>query len=336
MEISKIQRLQLEPTSHCNAACPHCPRVNSLGELNLVPEHWRAKDLLDNLELPSMTSLNRITIEGDNGDPLMHPEIGTIIDRFVSHPNKPLVTVVTNGSIRNRRWWKNLPKSDNLVVVFSIDGLADTNHIYRINLDFDKIIKNAKAFIDSGGNAVWKFIIFKHNQHQIEEAVHLSKELGFTSIRFILPVKSRFEGLDVWPIRQQDQILGHLQYPDRFTVAPPTVVHDHSRTLGYPDPVLDRENVCPNLVRGHIYVTASGYMIPCCMLNFKLEENSIFKELIGDFDSIDLHQIKLSSILSGPFTKNLNDQLSDGIKMMPCFNNCRGIIESDQKHKVRI
>ena len=27
-----------------------------------------------------------------------------------------------------------------------------------------------KAYIDAGGNAVWKMIVFKQNQHQIQQA----------------------------------------------------------------------------------------------------------------------------------------------------------------------
>ena len=32
-------------------------------------------------------------------------------------------------------------------VDFNIDGLEDTNHLYRRNTDFNKIINNAQAFI---------------------------------------------------------------------------------------------------------------------------------------------------------------------------------------------
>ena len=50
-------------------------------------------------------------------------------------------------------------------VTFGIDGLQDTNHLYRISTNFDKIIKNAKAFIDAGGFAKWHMLVFEHNEH---------------------------------------------------------------------------------------------------------------------------------------------------------------------------
>ena len=35
-----------------------------------------------------------------------------------------------------------------------------------------------KWYIKAGGVARWEFLVFKHNQHQIEEARQLANELG--------------------------------------------------------------------------------------------------------------------------------------------------------------
>ena len=40
-------------------------------------------------------------------------------------------------------------------------------------------MENAKAFIDSGGIARWRMLVFEHNKHQIEQAEELSKDMGF-------------------------------------------------------------------------------------------------------------------------------------------------------------
>ena len=40
-------------------------------------------------------------------------------------------------------------------------------------------MENVDAFIGNGGSAFWEYLVFKHNQHQIEEARLLSKKLGF-------------------------------------------------------------------------------------------------------------------------------------------------------------
>jgi hypothetical protein len=49
------------------------------------------------------------------------------------------------------------------------------------------VIANSQAFIDAGGFASWDYLIFKHNEHQIDEAIALSKKMGF---REFYPKKS--------------------------------------------------------------------------------------------------------------------------------------------------
>ena len=42
--------------------------------------------------------------------------------------------------------------------------------------DFDVIMRNAEAFIKSGGRNRLGLIVFEHNEHQVEEANELSKK----------------------------------------------------------------------------------------------------------------------------------------------------------------
>jgi hypothetical protein len=57
------------------------------------------------------------------------------------------------------------------IINFDLDGLRDTHHIYRINTEFDKVLENAQAVIELLRPQVhWKYIVFEHNKHQVEEA----------------------------------------------------------------------------------------------------------------------------------------------------------------------
>ena len=93
----------------------------------------------------------------------------------------------TNGGMRKPDFWSKLGKLFSTRkkqywewrVIFSIDGLEDTNHLYRRNVVWQNLMENVKAFIDAGGMAEWDYLIFKHNEHQIDEAKQLSKKLGF-------------------------------------------------------------------------------------------------------------------------------------------------------------
>lgn len=98
--------------------------------------------------------------------------------------------------MRTTDWWRELAQKggDKVNVIFSVDGLADTNHLYRVGSNFDKIMENAQAYIDAGGHAEWAFIEFKHNYHQIEEAERIAKEMGF--VKFSAKYTARFADQD--------------------------------------------------------------------------------------------------------------------------------------------
>ena len=107
----------------------------------------------------------------------MNPEFLEIYQYIRSCGNAHLC-LNTNGGARNTDFWKELGKLK-VEVTFSIDGLADTNHLYRRNVKWEKLMSNVNAFISAGGYAKWDFLIFKHNKHQINEAEEFSKKLGF-------------------------------------------------------------------------------------------------------------------------------------------------------------
>ena len=68
--------------------------------------------------------------------------------------------------------------------------IRDTNHLYRQNVRWEKVERAMDAFIDSGGRARWDYLIFEHNEHQVEEARRLSEQKGFE--RFQTKKSARF------------------------------------------------------------------------------------------------------------------------------------------------
>ena len=171
----------------CNALCLGCVRTdsNSFNEKKyVIPEKQYIEfDTFKKILLaPEFRSVEELEFCGTIDDPLMHPEFIEFLD-FASTVGKYNVLIHTNSSLRNAAYWKRLAevlkKHDRHVVKFSVDGLEDTNHIYRQNTTWSKIMENAEAFISAGGNASWQFLIFPWNEHQIMEAKALSVKMGF-------------------------------------------------------------------------------------------------------------------------------------------------------------
>ena len=189
----QIKKLMLDHTSRCNLMCPQCGRVSKDQKVNpgMPITDLTLQDYKIILEPFTNNKLDQIIHCGNFGDVIASP---TFEETFLySLDFTRTMRIETNGSARKPEWWINLANNgkEKLSVVFSIDGLKDTNHLYRIGSNFDKIIENATAYINAGGKAEWQFIEFAHNYHQIDDAEKLASKLGFTN--FTVKYTARFQ-----------------------------------------------------------------------------------------------------------------------------------------------
>jgi len=185
--------LDFEASSYCNAKCPLCVRhVDGSPILNphLQQVNITLQNIKDWFPLEVVKKVGKLSFCGNYGDPCMTPELINIINYFKNYGPAPTV-IRTNGGPRNVQFWKEIGKICD-TTVFSVDGLKDTNHLYRIGVNWDKVVRNMRACVESAnefGNKVeWEFLIFKHNAHQVEEAKQLCIDLGIHTIQFKRPV----------------------------------------------------------------------------------------------------------------------------------------------------
>ena len=97
-----------------------------------------------------------------------------------------VVGLNSNGGLKTTEWWRKLGQLLDGALdycVFSIDGLDDTNHLYRRNVQWQKVVKNTTAFISTGASAHWDMLVFEHNKHQVQEAKEQADQMGFKWFR---------------------------------------------------------------------------------------------------------------------------------------------------------
>lgn len=207
--VKNIDLLHLEISTLCNAACPCCPRFNAnspllgeglkLGYISITKfKEWFPPEV--------MSRVKELNFCGNHGDPGTNPDFAKIVE-YISKFNLDHFQFHSNGGMKTPKYWKALAKACNkcnFIVrpVFSVDGLKDTNHIYRRNVKWDKLMDNMQAFIDEykdKPNIVWDYLVFKHNQHQIEETKKLAGKMGISNIQFKHPLNLD-DGKNITPI----------------------------------------------------------------------------------------------------------------------------------------
>ena len=323
--IDNLNTINVELTNYCNAACPMCARFKWDGELNkekVNSVHTSLSLIKNKIPIKVIKQLKRFYSVGTYGDPLMNPECFQIYEWIKMHNESCKLEMHSNGGGRSTDFWSALG-SLGIRVMFGIDGLADTNHLYRRNVQWDTLIKNVKAFIKAGGNARWKYLVFKHNEQQIEEARTLSKELGFKNFSAVFS--------DRW--KESNWVTGELREMnkmkvDDYYIEKPTLQEDKlysSRTVKVYDEQFNMQKkiVCQVFSNGvrEIYIRANGYVQPCCMLgDLDVHES---KELIKDFDSVNLNKTSLEDILNGEYFKSLDKGIAGGSERLKnCFYTC--------------
>lgn len=187
LKFEDVKWLHVELTTKCNAWCPACRRnTNGFG----LREGLKLQDLkLDRLSsvLSYLINCEIIQICGNAGDPIAANNFMKVLNFLVE--GKYDIRIHTNGGLKTVDWWKNvgtLIKDNKHEIIFGIDGSTQEIHqIHRQGTNLKKILDNAQAFIEAGGNAVWQFIPYAFNEHQIIECIKISQSMKFKRFEFV-------------------------------------------------------------------------------------------------------------------------------------------------------
>ena len=194
--IDNLNCINAELSNYCNAACPMCSRY----DWNLDFVEGKVNNAYTKLEVfeekigkKVIGQLKKFYSCGTYGDGSTNPECLEIYEFLRKHNQTVDLTLHSNGGTRTKDFWAELAKM-NVRVVFAIDGLEGTNHLYRRNVKWDKLMANVESFISHGGVATWQYLIFKHNQKQEKEARDFAMRLGFRN--FLSNYSIRWQDFD--------------------------------------------------------------------------------------------------------------------------------------------
>lgn len=266
-----IDEYQIEITSYCNAACPQCPRnINGHGINPYMPLTHLDRDIINTtFDQDLCRRLRQIFFCGGYGDPIMHPNFLTILRDFRRKSPTLWLYIHTNGGIHDTDYWKEIAAimGGYGQIDFGIDGLEDTLDLYRINVKFDRVINNARSFINAGGRAKWNFIVFRHNEHQVETVKKLAKDLGFAEI--LIRNTGRFfhhgtlKEMPVWPINKKNHVLEPPKNPAFRNASMMSLQDLHQQYPDMDEYFSTTEIICDALIGRKVSINCEGMVLPC-------------------------------------------------------------------------
>ena len=155
---SQLSSVHIEISNRCQASCPMCPRNIHGGIDNPLIKNadWTLEEFKQVFNLETLNQLTKINFCGTFGDPMMNNDFIGMCSYIKDTAPHIDLHIHTNGSARSAEWWKQLAQvmTSKHQVVFALDGLEDTQALYRVGTSWKKIIENEKAFMSAGGTAV--------------------------------------------------------------------------------------------------------------------------------------------------------------------------------------
>lgn len=330
IEQDKIRIVHVEASSRCNSHCPMCSRYTADGHIqpNLKEEDLSA-NIFYKLFTPEFTrQLDHVYFSGVYGDPCLNKLLPEFVNYLIDN-GCGSVSIDTNGGYRNEDWWASLARPK-VMINFALDGTDnETLDRYRIGVIYDKVYANLKAYVAAGGEAQWNFIVFKHNEHQVEAAKKISKELG---IKFRLKVTQKFRGKKNFKVLVKGNHISTLEPPEQEEFRHSNVgKQEHIPFVSFNFDIknytkLNQNKItCKSLERKELYLAANGLLMPCCYLGTHTHDSPGSWNFNKNYDTteFDLRLHSVEKILNQMYkiSDKWNDTIENG-NLITCLHTC--------------
>lgn len=282
LEVEKNQRhdhvfaypfwLTIDPSSICSLKCPFCPTgQNRNSREKTIMAFDNFKKIIDELG-PYLVHIDFCNW----GEPFFNKDIFRMIEYAKQYQIDTKVD--TNLTLLDEGSAENLILSGLDKLIVSIDGLTEQTYSqYRIGGNFNQVISNLRLLLKKRNELKrdnpyisWQFLVFRHNEHEIEGVKEKAKELGVDHVG----ITKAFIGNKEWI--PQNRIYSNYDL-DKLNGSGEKIkltsdFFNHPETL-----------FCDWLWEG-ITVNANGSVSPCCSVEDEKDDfgnifSTSFKEI---------------------------------------------------------
>ncbi len=243
----KPSALSIEPINVCNLKCPECP--TGLRTIKR-PKGMISLDSLMQILNKTKHHLWYLNLYFQ-GEPFMHPNFFELV-KLAKKAN--LITETsTNGQYLSPEFARKTVKSGLDSIIISLDGTTQgVYEKYRVGGELNKVLEGIKNLNKAKKDANSKkplttvqFLVFKHNQHQINDINKLAKKLRVDN----LEVKTA----QIYNAETKLHLIPTINKLSRYALSKDGLVEFKGKV----------KNNCWKMWSSAV-VTWDGKMVPCC------------------------------------------------------------------------
>lgn len=291
--------LSVEPTTNCNLGCPECP---SGLKIFTRPTGFIQANVFDLLLAQTARHLQFMYFYFQ-GEPYMHPDFFSMVEKASA---KKIYTITsTNAHFLTARKAEATIASGLNRLIISLDGTTqEIYEKYRIGGSLEKVLKGAKNIViakkkmkSATPYVVFQFLVVKHNEHQIDEAKKIAKEIGVDEIVF--------KSAQIYDYKNDQSLIPTLEQYSRYKKT-----NNGSYTIKS-----KLQNQCWKIWHSAV-VTWDGKVVPCCFdKDATYNMGNISKNNFADIWRNNQYQYFRKKILSNRAAIDICTNCSEGLSV---------------------
>jgi len=239
--------LSIEPTTACNLGCPECP--SGLKQFSRPTGNLKQKtnQKIINELAPYLSYINFYF----QGEPFINPNFLEIVS-YAADKNIYTATS-TNAHFLTPKMARKTVESNLDRLIISIDGTTqETYEQYRIHGSLEKVLEGTRNIVaakkelkSNTPHLIFQFLVVRPNEHQIEEAKQLAKEIGVDEIKF--------KTAQVYDFKNGNPLIPQNEYYSRYKKQKDGTFRIKNELL----------NQCWRMWSSAV-LTWDGSVVPCC------------------------------------------------------------------------
>jgi len=317
----RLDWIQVEATSYCNAACTYCPYT-------VYRQHWLRRHLSSETFgrlLPVFRKTKLVHLQGW-GEPLLNPHFFEMV-RLAKEQGCQVGTT-TNGTLLGKERLTEIVDLDLDIIAFSLAGTNQENDKIRRGTSLAQILQDIKILDE-----------LKRERKTSKPEIHIAYMLLHSGLEDIVSLPSLLEDLGVSQvvISTLDFIPSQELVEEAF-LSPPAepanlenmlnnIVADGKRrgvSVHYQIPAMEPQSFCTENVQRSLFISSDGGVSPCVFTGLPVSKASLVKDgTVQAYTPLSLGNVNdesLSQIWWKKAYRNFRNSFSAGKFAQPCIS----------------